>query len=488
MKTILLTILACILSVQISQAQWQPDVRLTNDPALSSTTGYTNARCMASSGDTVHVVWRDNRDGGNYEIYYKRSPDGGINWGLDTRVSNNIYFSSNPSVAVSGSVVHVAWQDNRDGNYEIYYNRSTNGGTSWGTDTRLTNDSAASETPCISSSGSVVNVVWTDNRNGLQSEVYYKRSTDGGVSWGADTRLTNDPAGSWGASVSASGLLVHVVWLDGRNEYQNVFYKRSSDGGVNWGADTPLTNYDSTRIANSPSVAVSGSNVHVVWMDSPRDTFAYEMFHKHSTDGGITWGPNTRLTTNYTSATLFSTLSASGPDVHVVWDDNRNGNYEIYYKRSTDGGISWGADTRLTNNSASSVYPFVSASGPVVHVVWMDIRDGNYEIYYKRDPTGNVTGIENIGSEIPKQHVLSQNYPNPFNPTTEIGFQISEVSHVTLKVFDMLGREVATLANENLQAGNYSVQFDGKGLSSGVYFYKLQTESFTDTKRMLIVK
>ncbi len=488
MKTILPTILVCILSAQTSQAQWQPDVRLTNNTALSLTNGYTNGRCIVSSGDTVHVVWYDTRNGASPEIYYKRSIDGGINWGADTRVSNSIYFSSNPSVEVLGSVVHIIWQDNRDGNSEIYYNRSTNGGTTWGTDTRLTNDSAASETPCISLSGSVVNVIWTDNRNGLQAEVYYKRSTDGGLSWGADTRMTNDPAGSWGASLSASGLLVHVVWLDGRNEYQNVFYKRSTDGGINWGADTPLTNNDSTRLANNPSVAGSGANVHVIWMDSPRDTFAPQLSYKHSTDGGITWGAGTSLTTNYTSASLFSTISVSGSGVHVVWDDNRNGNYEIYYKRSTNGGINWGADTRLTTNSAVSAYPFVLASGSGVHVVWTDNRDGNYEIYYKRDPTGNVTGIENIGSGLPEAFNLSQNYPNPFNPTTEIRFQISEVSHVALKVFDVLGREVAWLVNENLLAGSYAVQFDGKGLSSGVYFYKLQTESLTDTKRMLMVK
>ena len=67
-----------LLGTLISQAQWQPDVRLTNDAGLSATTAYSNARCIASSGDTVHVVWSDNRLGGNYEIFYKRSTDGGL--------------------------------------------------------------------------------------------------------------------------------------------------------------------------------------------------------------------------------------------------------------------------------------------------------------------------------------------------------------------------------------------------------------------------
>src|SRR5665647_1691565 len=123
MKKHLLIASIFLLGTLVSQAQWQPDVRLTNNPALSLTNQYTNGRCTASSGDTVHIVWYDTRDGASPEIYYKRSIDGGITWGADTRVSNNLYFSSNPAVSVSGSVVHIIWDDNRDGNYEIYYNR-----------------------------------------------------------------------------------------------------------------------------------------------------------------------------------------------------------------------------------------------------------------------------------------------------------------------------------------------------------------------------
>lgn len=153
-----------MLATFISQAQWQPDVPLTNDPGSSQMDGLPNAHCIASSGDTVHVVWSDNRVGGNYEIFYKRSTDGGLTWGADTRISNNVYFSTNPSI--SGSIVIVVWDDDRDGsgNKEIYYNRSSNAGTSWGTDTRLTNDPAASENACVSISGSLVFVTWADNR------------------------------------------------------------------------------------------------------------------------------------------------------------------------------------------------------------------------------------------------------------------------------------------------------------------------------------
>jgi hypothetical protein len=102
-------------------------------------------------------------------------------------------------------------------------------------------------------------------------------------------------------------------------------------------------------------------------------------------------------------------------------------------------------------------------------------------------------GINNISSEIPDKFQLYQNYPNPFNPTTTIKFDIIKTGLVTIKVYDILGREATTVVNEILRPGFYSVpfsinQFSNNGISSGVYFYKITTSEFTDIKKMLIVK
>src|SRR5262245_58656665 len=114
-----------------SEGQWESDVRLTDNSAFSNTS-YNNAWCVAASGDLVHVVWYDFRDG-NYEIYYKRSPDGGTNWEGDTRLTDNSAASYDPSVAVSDQVVHVVWFDHRNGLYaDIYYKSSADGGMTWG--------------------------------------------------------------------------------------------------------------------------------------------------------------------------------------------------------------------------------------------------------------------------------------------------------------------------------------------------------------------
>ncbi|MEO8664351.1 MAG: M14 family zinc carboxypeptidase [Ignavibacteria bacterium] len=102
---------------------------------------------------------------------------------------------------------------------------------------------------------------------------------------------------------------------------------------------------------------------------------------------------------------------------------------------------------------------------------------------YNATPVG-IT--QNTG--IPGRYSLSQNYPNPFNPKTVINYQLSMTNFVSLKVFDVLGNQVATLVNEDQNPGNYSVSFDGNNLSSGLYYYKLESGEFTDTKKMLLIK
>jgi hypothetical protein len=101
---------------------------------------------------------------------------------------------------------------------------------------------------------------------------------------------------------------------------------------------------------------------------------------------------------------------------------------------------------------------------------------------------GGATNVEPISIDMPSTYLLQQNYPNPFNPSTTILFSIPTSEFVTLKVYDLLGREIATLVNENLSAGSYSYNFDAKNLTSGVYLYKLQAGKYSETKKMLLSK
>ena len=91
-------------------------------------------------------------------------------------------------------------------------------------------------------------------------------------------------------------------------------------------------------------------------------------------------------------------------------------------------------------------------------------------------------------NNLPNSFDLFQNYPNPFNPSTKIKYLIIKDSFVSLKVFDVLGKEISTLVNEKLSAGEYEVEFDGSRLSSGIYFYKIESGDYTEIKKMVLLK
>ena len=132
--------------------------------------------------------------------------------------------------------------------------------------------------------------------------------------------------------------------------------------------------------------------------------------------------------------------------------------------------------------------------------IWVRIRSSDYLISDIIGSNQIITNIEQSDGQsndvIPKIYALSQNYPNPFNPTTTIKYSIAPpnlpkgeaLQHISLNVYDMLGREIATLVSEEKQPGNYEVKFDGSNFSSGIYFYRIQVGSFKQTKKLILLK
>jgi hypothetical protein len=383
----------------------------------------------------------------------------------------------------SDSNLHLLfWSDRNVGYPDIYYKRSTDGGTTWEPDTRLTNCTGFDDMckgPSIAASVSKVYAVWQrgdeSNSSSDTVEIYFKRSTDGGTTWGPAVKLSNShPKFSSDPVVVASGDTLHVVWAERLvlNFDDKIYYKRSIDGGTTWEPAVNLTN--SSSGLHHPSIAFSGQSLHVVWADF-RDGEQLETYYKRSTDGGTTWGADTRLSDvpdwSYTAC-----LAVSDNNVHVVWYDERHVSGEIYYKLSTDGGTTWGADTRLTNDPLASVLPSVALSDTSVHVVWADYRDDpalyyNPEIYYKRNPTGNVGVEEKTDTRYQISDFRLKIRPNPFVfYTTVHGYEEEDFT-----LYDISGRVLGAYKGDRI----------GVDLSPGVYF--LMSEN-NNTKPIRIVK
>jgi len=186
-----------------------------------------------------------------------------------------------------------------------------------------------------------------------------------------------------------------------------------------------------------------------------------------TTNGGTNWVSQSSGTTNILRGVSFTDAN-NGTAVGVGGT----------ILRTTNGGTNW----------------ISQISGTTKHLMGVSFTDANngttvgYGGTILRTTNGGGTFVNQISSEIPERYSLYQNYPNPFNPTTNIKFNIPKSSYVKLTIYDILGKEITTLVNEKLNVGSYEVGWNGSGYPSGVYYYKLITEEFADTKKMVLLK
>ena len=391
---------------------WQAiDIRLdTGDTAGANHSTYPQ---ISSSGDNVYVVWEDRRNATySPDIYFNYSTNGGASWQatdirLDIGDPPGASNSWSPQICSNGNYVYVVWHDLRNSSSDIYFNYSTNGGATWlPSDIRLDIGDSAGENgsfdPQISISGDNVYVVWEDARNEVVDfgqDIYFNYSTDGGASWQvADIRLdTGDSSGAHESrypQISSSGDNVYVVWHDWRNSLYtgDIYFNYSTDGGASWQAsdtrvdlgDTPGSNY-----SNDPQICCTGNNVYTAWYDGRNGSA--DIYFNYSADGGVTWEASAiRLDTGDTPGSNRSSdprISCSGSKVYVVWMDQRNGEKDIYFNYSIDGGGMWQTpdlrlDTGDSPGASTSACPEISSLENNACLVWHDNRNGATDIYF----------------------------------------------------------------------------------------------------------
>jgi photosystem II stability/assembly factor-like uncharacterized protein len=230
---------------------------------------------------------------------------------------------------------------------------------------------------------------------------------------------------------------------------------RTTNSGLNWTSQTSGT----THYLNSVSFtdANTGTAVGGIYRVSTI---------LRTTNGGINWTSQSSGTTNHLWCVNFTdaNIGTAVGDLGTIL-------------RTTNGGTNWTSQSSGTTIELNCVSFSDADNGTAV---------GNNGIIL-RTTNGGVKVI-NISTKIPSKYLLEQNYPNPFNPTTNIKFDIPKSSLVKISIYNALGKEVATLVNEKLNSGSYNVDWNALGYPSGVYFYKLITKEFVDTKKMVLLK
>ncbi|RPI19611.1 MAG: T9SS C-terminal target domain-containing protein [Ignavibacteriae bacterium] len=193
-----------------------------------------------------------------------------------------------------------------------------------------------------------------------------------------------------------------------------------------------------------------------------------------STNGGASW------TIAFTGNLIFYSISVTNNQISAVgWKTLATTPSSIV--RSTNNGLNWFFQNTIIPDARLNSVAFINEnSGIAVGSMGLILKTTN--------GGGQPIDVINISKNVPNIFYLEQNYPNPFNPSTNICYTLKLSCYVRLSIFDITGKEVSVIVNQKENAGNYEVEWDGSNFASGIYFYKLETETFSDTKKMILIK
>jgi photosystem II stability/assembly factor-like uncharacterized protein len=447
--------------------------------AVESNTGFSwvDGRAIAVLGNTIFAGF--NNDG----LY--RSTDHGLTW---EKRENGIYNTTVASIVSMGRFMFASagmtgYGAGSRGN-GVY--RSSDGGSTWTTVTVGMPNQGMLVYNLYASQGTLM----LATNNGLY------QSPDSGDTWYQAYGVTKYQVTSWSQFSSVtSGFVVGL----------NNGWALSQDFGANW------------TVSNTPGNSLGILGMGSVLLVSPTGNYLYR-----STDNGVTW----------------SQITTAPPPMHLVASGGTVFGYEgggaVHH--SNDLGLTWSNDGVITgfplyNSGLSGLVAIINGTDTTIFSsVWREFEQNSFGVYettnmgqtwtqintglvgaalnittlftdgeyiyagtmgrgiWKRPLSQLITSVVDNSASYPASFRLSQNYPNPFNPTTKINYSIPHSEFVSLKVFNVLGEEVADLVNEYKPAGKYTIEFNGSNFSSGVYLFRLKAGSYFLTRKMTLLK
>jgi photosystem II stability/assembly factor-like uncharacterized protein len=385
-----------------------------------------------------------------------KTTDGGASWTvLNSGTSMNLWGISYPDPNTAFAI-----GESPDFHNNIVL-RTTNGGATW--------DSLS-----VGASNRLFSVWFTDASHGVIAGMggLIVRTDNGGTTW----EIQKD---------ASSTFLNSVHFVDCSNGYITGYMNtvlHTTNGGRTWDpqyACTPYLNLKSVHFINKNTGMIVGENGLVLRTD----------------DGGNSWIKKQTLFNIRITSPVGGEKFVSDSTCTISWIyDWTTFNEDVRIEYSSDCGNTWGYIAIVPSSLCSYKWVVPKINSEKVRIRIYGFIDYNeYDILNDYIAVSTpVVSVKTDNDLIPDKYSLQQNYPNPFNPSTVISYTIPVGTRrgvfVQLKVYDVIGREVAVLVNEEKPAGNYKIKFNGSNLPSGVYFYRIQAGSFTDTKKFVLLK
>jgi hypothetical protein len=526
MKAFLLFVLVLTaVSVAWADPPWLANVQVSDNPG-----GY-------NQDEVSIVVWRNYVYAGfnDYRVpsvkaFFARSTNNGSSFLPNVQMATDSTASvmGDPALAVDdlGNLYYVLCDFTK---YRVYVCRSTNNGASFLPTQHVSFGRPSIDKSWISCRGQNVYVTW-DEAAGVSHD-WFNKSTNRGVTWGTPVQVDHATWGSsrWGpVPKEALDGTIYVSWgCDTRSAIDTVngiYCARSTNGGASFLNEVLVQptrfRYDSSnpRVFQLPPLEPSpliASHLFMVFEDSRGNTSAdrynLNVYATRSTDGNLTWSTRVKVNDDSTSArdTTQQFMPWLATDyrgwLHAVWYDGRrfggaSNRYDIFYAYSSNGGVTWSRNERVTDtsfvaNSFYGDYIGIATDSNYVYAAWADGRNSstNPDIYLSRRALPS--GVEELaeGRAHPPDLELDQNAPNPLREKTSISFALSQHGPVDLAVYDITGQEIRTLLKGERPAGFGTVQWDGKNekglpVPPGVYLYRLKAGTEVRTKKMILTR
>jgi hypothetical protein len=458
---------------------WELPIQISPDTLNASSPG------IVVQGDTIHVTWWNS----GLKYPYVRSVDGGKIFEQTREIAqDSITFVSPAWITATGSRLHGFFRgyQNHGTTYFTFHMYSDDKGDTWSLPYKFS-DSLIYHS--FTSYGDTI-IIRSSRPNQFS---LITRSFDDGTSWFTDssTHMFSTKPNIVFRNGTLHLIEVSPYVLEGCQNEGFVAYFKSADFGKTWSDRYPIApvcsvySVDPFLVEEKQSAS---SRILALW-----DQWQYGCGNNdscHELIGRFFDSDSFQSPFVISTGYAFQEVRAAMKNnlIAIIYDSLAYLGGKTKMIVSKDGGIHWSPSFWVAPDGNTSL----AISANAIHLVWSQyIGESKFAIFYRRGTllTTPVKG-DNFAS---MGFHLAQNFPNPFNPKTEIRFYLDVASFVSLKIYDVFGRDVATLLNQRVEAGNHGVEFDAllsskSELPSGIYFYRLQAGKFTDIKKMLFLK
>ena len=356
--------------------------------AFGDSPGFTNAVTISNVGENsttpqlvlsennVYVTWVDSK-ANKFDISFAKSTDEGSSFSKPISLGNvSTQGADHMKMIESDGKIYAVWQSFSSGSSMIYLAKSLDGGSTFDPPIELSEQGKDSAFPQIAIFGSHLYAVWLERTPGDITNVIFTKSDDNGDNFNTPKVITHHLGNSGLPQISADANGVYLLWEDNSLGNFDVFFAKSNDTGNTFGTLTNVSN--DTGESGTPRMNIVGQDVNVVWMDNTQGN--YDILFAKSTDGGLTFSKPVNISKNLQDSG-YPEFILSGNNVYVTWTNAiTSKNYDIFFSKSDDGGQTFADPLNISNNAGASGWPQIAINRDV-YVSWVDDTPGNFDIY-----------------------------------------------------------------------------------------------------------